>query len=71
MLVPFGMLSGKQDEYPSVWVCASTKGFRKVHEKKSNRWIIVMDHLTNVHDITDTCCGRRLSTVSIVSQGTM
>ena len=26
MLVPFGMLSGKQEQYPSVWVCVCTKG---------------------------------------------
>jgi hypothetical protein len=29
MLVPYGMLSGKQEQYPSVWVCACTKGCRK------------------------------------------
>jgi len=29
MLVPFGLLSGKQEQYPSVWVCACTKGCRK------------------------------------------
>ena len=26
MLAPFGMLSGKQEQYPTVWVCAYTKG---------------------------------------------
>jgi hypothetical protein len=35
MLVPFGLLSGKQEQYPSVWVCACNKGCRKVYEKKS------------------------------------
>jgi hypothetical protein len=43
MLVPYGMLSGKQEQYPSVWVCAYTKGCRKVYEKKSNSWTAIMD----------------------------
>ena len=51
MLAPFGMLSGKPDQYPSVWVCACTKGCRKVYEKKSNSWSAVMDHLANAHGI--------------------
>jgi hypothetical protein len=51
MLVPFGLLSGKHDQYPSVWVCACTKGCRKVYEKKSNSWSAIMDHLANAHGI--------------------
>jgi hypothetical protein len=51
MLTPFGLLSGKQEQYPSVWVCACTKGCRKVYEKKSNRWSAVMDHLVIAHGI--------------------
>jgi hypothetical protein len=56
MLAPFVILSGKQEQYPTVWVCACTKGFRKVYEKKSNNWSTVMDHLANVHGIAGTCC---------------
>jgi hypothetical protein len=51
MLVPFGLLSGKQEQYPSVWVCACTKGCRKVYEKKSSSWSAVMDHLAIAHGI--------------------
>jgi hypothetical protein len=51
MLAPFGMLSGKQEQYPSVWVCVCTKGYHKVYEGKTNRWSAVMDHLVNVHVI--------------------
>jgi hypothetical protein len=43
MLVPFGMLSGKQEQYPSVWDCVCTKGYRKVYQKKTNRWNTVKD----------------------------
>ncbi len=52
MLVPFGFLSGKQEQYPSVLVCACTKGCRKVYEKKSNSWSAVMDHLVIAHGIS-------------------
>ena len=51
MLAPFGMLSGKQEQYPSVWDCVCTKGFRKVYQKKTNRWNVAMDHLANAHGI--------------------
>ncbi len=52
MLVPFGFLNGKQEQYPSVWVCACTKGYGKVYEKKSNSWSTVMDHLVIAHGIS-------------------
>ncbi len=41
-----------RDGVPSVWVCAYTKGCRKVYEKKApvvSKWSGVMDHLANYH----------------------
>ena len=51
VLAPYGMLSDKT-QFPTVWACACTKGYRKVYEKKGSGWSAIMDHLTNVHDIT-------------------
>jgi hypothetical protein len=49
-LAPFGMLSD-QKQFPTVWVCACTKGCRKVYEKKGSGWSAIMDHLAKVHGI--------------------
>ena len=46
---PFGLLSGRT-EYPTVWVCAWTKGYRKMYEKKTG-WSAIMDHLPFTHSI--------------------
>ncbi len=51
MFVAYGMLS-ETKEFPTVWVCACTKGCRKVYQKKSADWSAIMDHLVKVHDIT-------------------
>ena len=50
LLPPYGMMSDKK-QFPTVWVCASTRGCRKVYEKKGSGWSAIMDHLANVHDI--------------------
>jgi hypothetical protein len=50
LLAPFGMLSDKK-QFPTVWVCACTKGCRKVYEKKGSGWSAIMDHLAKVHGI--------------------
>ncbi len=50
LLAPFGMLSD-QKQFPTVWVCACTKGCRKVYEKKGSGWSAIMDHLATVHGI--------------------
>ena len=49
VLASFGMFSGKA-EYPTVWVCACTKGCRKVYEKNAS-WSAIMDHLFLAHGI--------------------
>jgi hypothetical protein len=50
LLVSFGMLSDKK-QFPTVWVCACTKGCRKVYDKKGSGWSAIMDHLAKVHGI--------------------
>ena len=44
------MLSDKK-QFPTVWVCACTKGYRKVYDKKGSGWSAIMDHLANAHGI--------------------
>jgi hypothetical protein len=50
LLAPFGLLSDRK-MFPTVWVCACTKGCRKVYEKKGSGWSGIMDHLAKVHGI--------------------
>jgi hypothetical protein len=50
LLAPFGLLSDRK-MFPTVWVCACTKGCRKVYEKKDSGWSAIMDHLAKVHGI--------------------
>ena len=61
-LDPYGMFSDRK-EYPTVWVCACTKGCRKVYEKRTHNGSVIMDHLSNVYDIAkDTTHQTVLST---------
>ena len=43
-LAPFGLLSGRA-EYPTVWVCDCTQGYRKVYEQKTY-WSVTESWIT-------------------------
>ena len=48
---PIHMIT-KNKEFPGVFVCVCTTGYRKVYESKSSSWSVVMDHLFLTHYIT-------------------
>ena len=50
MLTPCVMMSGRA-QYPTVLLCACTKGCPKVYEKKGS-WSAITDHLFLAHGIT-------------------
>ena len=43
LLTPYGMMSDNK-QFPTVWVCACTKGCRKVYDKEGVGWSAIMDH---------------------------